>query len=155
MNIHIIISILRNKDVPRKRAEVPSIMDEANLERNPESPDADAYHLSITDMITVAGMNERSESANMQCLPKTVRRSIISQKYNGGLSAYGSPWLVNVKRCPSARASSAILRYLNSLPGVKSLMAIIGASAMNIRMAADAAGYLRKNFFMSVCFSSG
>ena len=83
MNMHISISILRNTDVPRKRAEVPSIRDEANLVRKPGLPvvpEADTAHLSMTVIITAAGMNDSIDRAGMECPPKIVFRSIMSQK---------------------------------------------------------------------------
>ena len=57
----------------------------------------------------------------MLCVPNSHFPSMTIHKYNGGLSAYAAPWFQNANQCPSRKASSAMLKYFNSLFGVKSL----------------------------------
>ena len=151
MNIHMSISILRKTEVPTKRAEVPSIMAEANLTMNPGRPlppEADTSHRSISTIITAAGMKDSRDRAYMLCCPSMTLSNAASQKYRGGLSAYGSPWFVSVNIFPSEIISSTIFRYRSSLAGVKSLRAISGVKVKNMRTAATRAGCDFMNVFI-------
>ena len=65
---------------------------------------------SMTSAVSNAGMSENSDSSHIRCLPAIIRQSMTIQRYSGGLSAYGTPWFVKVKKLCERRASSAMLR---------------------------------------------
>lgn len=91
MNIVISISIRRKKQVPQNIPLVKSISTIARRVPGsvlrPFSSYASISHLSITQVITAAGMNARSERSNMLCRPTANRSSITSHRKRGGLSA--------------------------------------------------------------------
>ena len=95
MNMVMSISIRNMMAVPTNIADVPSITAAANLsvqeKRMVVCADTSISHLSITPMITSAGMNEKRLSRKKLYSPETSLESITSHKYRGGLSEYGSP----------------------------------------------------------------
>ena len=76
MNIVISMSIRRNTLIPRNSAEVISMKaEEARF-----TGSSKRVHLSITQVVTTAGIIEKSERRNMLCLPATILQSITIQK---------------------------------------------------------------------------
>ena len=81
IHMHISMSMRRNTVIPRNKPVVASISAMAALCRDENASGYELRsHLSMTAMMMHAGMNDSIERAYMQCPPKRILQSIISQK---------------------------------------------------------------------------
>ena len=81
IHMHIIMSMRRKTVIPRNRPVVASINATAALCRDVKASGyAVRSHLSITAMMTHAGMKDSMERAYMKCPPNNTLHSIINQK---------------------------------------------------------------------------
>ena len=76
MNIVMSMSIRRNTDAPRNKAQI-IIMKATEMRSETFSSPA---HLSITAMITKAGIRENNERRNIECFPRISLQSITIQR---------------------------------------------------------------------------
>ena len=90
MKKHINMSIRSTIPEPMNIADVNSIRDAVH---RPPSSVTGRTHRFITHAHPSAGSTDSSDNSPMLHSPASHRHPISSQKYNGGLSAYTSPWL--------------------------------------------------------------
>ena len=74
MNMVISMSILRKTEAPRNKAQVIIMKATPTLSDGFDRP----AHLSMTPMVTKAGISENNERSSMECLPRMSRESMTS-----------------------------------------------------------------------------